>query len=180
MQSNTHDEKVKVYEIGYLFVSSIPKEKVVSETAALNAMLAKAGATIIGHEDPELTTLAYDMVKKIHGANTTFSEAYFGWTKFELPASAIESVKKSIDGMEHILRHLLVTTVKENTYLGKRAPAFSLASRDAGMIAPEGSGIAHSESRTEPALEKAAAPVVVAATNVEDMDKSIDAMVKGV
>ena len=175
MQNTTHDEPVKVYEIGYLFVSSIPKEKVAGETASLKDVLAKAGAVVITGEDPELITLAYQMTKKINGVYQRFDEAYFGWVKFELPARAIESVKKSLDATEHILRHILVTTVKETTYLGKRAPAFSVALRDAGMIAPE--SVAPS---TDVAVEKPAEPVAVVATSVEDMDKSIDALVKGV
>src|ERR1700679_2897316 len=172
--SNTHEEGVKVYEIGYLFVSSIPKEKVAAETASFKGVLAKAGAVVIGSEDPELITLAYQMTKKMNGSYQRFDEAYFGWVKFELPTSAIESVKKSIDATENILRHLLVTTVKENTYLGKRAPTFSVAARDAGMIAPEGAAPV-----ADAAIEKAADSIVVSAATVEDMDKSIDAMVKG-
>jgi ribosomal protein S6 len=174
MQSNTREEGVKVYEIGYLFLSSIPKEKVAAETAALNALLSKAGAVVIGHEDPELITLAYQMTKKINGTHQRFDEAYFGWVKFELPTNAIEGVKKSLDATENILRHLLVTTVKENTYLGKRAPSFSVATRDMGMIAPEGAA-----PIADVAVEKTAEPVAVAAATLEDMDKSIDAMVKG-
>jgi ribosomal protein S6 len=174
MADTTHEEGVKVYEIGYLFVSSIPKEKVAAETAALKNVLAKAGAVVIAAEDPELITLAYQMTKKINGSYQRFDEAYFGWVKFDLPPNAIESVKKSLDATENILRHLLVTTVKENTYLGKRAPTFSVAARDMGMIAPEGVAPV-----AEAAVEKSSAPIVVAAANVEDMDKSIDAMVKG-
>jgi len=172
--ANTHEEGVKIYEIGYLFVSSIPKEKVAAETAALKSVLAKAGATVIGSEDPELITLAYQMKKKMNGIYQRFDEAYFGWVKFELTADAIESVKKTLDATENVLRHLLVTTTKENIYLGKRAPTFTVAARDAGMIAPEGAAPA-----ADAVIEKTVDGVVIAASSVEDMDKSIDAMVKG-
>lgn len=174
MANTTQKEGLKVYEVGYLFISSIPKEKVAAETAALKGMLAKAGAEVIAVEDPELITLAYQMTKKMNGVHQRFDEAYFGWVKFELSADAIEAVKKSLDAAESILRYLLISTVRENTYLGKRAPAFSVAARDAGMIAPESPVAA-----VEVAIEKSGEPVSVAAASMEDMDKSIDAMVKG-
>jgi ribosomal protein S6 len=162
MQSNTHDEKMKVYEIGFVLVPSIPQEKVAGEFEALKNIAAKAGAEMIAEEAPEMRALAYTMVKKIHGANVRFNEGYFGWIKFELAASAIDSVKKSLDAVENILRYLLITTVRENTYLGKKAPAVAFGEKDAGIIAPEGA--------------IAAAGVVTPATT-EEIDKGIDAMV---
>ena len=160
MQENTRDEQVKVYEIGYLFVSSIPQEKVADHTALLMDVLVKAGATTIAQEDPELRPLAYTMTKKIAGIHQRFTEAYFGWVKFELGTQAIESVKKSLDAMDGLLRYLLIITVKENTYLGKRTPAADLvANKDIGVIAPT------------------VAPVLAAATT-EEMDKTIDDIVK--
>ena len=166
MQSNTHeapisgDEKMKVYEIGFVLVSSIPQEKVAGEFDALKDVIAKAGASMIAEEAPEMRQLAYTMVKKIHGANVRFDEGYFGWVKFELSSSAIEGVKKSLDAIDNILRYLLITTVRENTYLGKKAPAVAFGEKEAGLIAPEGTVV----------------PEVVAAT-AEEIDKGIDAMV---
>lgn len=148
---------MKVYEIGFVLLSSIPQEKVAGEFSALKDIVAKAGASMIAEEAPEMRPLAYTMVKKIHGANVRFNEGYFGWVKFELSASAIEGVKKSLDATENILRYLLITTIKENTYLGKKAPTVAFGEKDAaGMIAPEG-----------------VAPAAV----TEDIDKGIDAIV---
>ena len=163
MQSNTHDEKIKVYEVGFVLLSSIPQEKVAGEFDSLKGIVTKAGAEMIAEEAPELRALAYTMVKKIHGANVRFNEGYFGWVKFELPSNAIEGVKKSLDAVDNILRYLLITTVKENTYLGKKAPAAAFSEKEAGIITPEG----------------VVAPEVVAAApaTTEEMDKSIDAMV---
>ncbi len=142
---NTHEDTIagdkdvaiKVYEISYVLLSSIPQEKVADEVTALKAILAKSGATIVAEENPEMTPLAYTMVKKIHGSNHRFDEGYFGWVKFELPSNAIASVKKAFDTAESVLRYLLLITVKENTYLGKRAPAYESGNREQGMIAPE-------------------------------------------
>ncbi len=160
MQSNTQDEKMKVYEIGFVLVSSIPQEKVAGEYDALKEIVTKAGGSMIAEEAPEMRQLAYTMVKKIHGANVRFDEGYFGWVKFELSASAIEGIKKSFDAIDNVLRYLLITTVRENTYLGKKAPAVAFGEKEAGIITPEG----------------VVAPEAATPTT-EDIDKGIDAIV---
>jgi ribosomal protein S6 len=161
MQENIKDDVMKVYEIGYLLLSSIPREKVADVAAVLKDALSKKGASIIGEEAPELIPLSYTMVKKIGTANHRFDQAFFGWVKFELATKDIEDVKKSFDLDKNVLRYLLITTVKENTYLGKKAPVAP------GLIA-EAEGI--------PA--EAAAPEAAPEEKVEEIDKSIDEMVK--
>ena len=89
-----------------------------------------------------------------------FDEAYFGWLKFEVASNKIEAIKKAVEAVPSVIRMLLITTVRENTYLGKRAPAI------AGKAAVPG------EDKKE--------SVVAAPATVEDMDKSIDALVKEV
>jgi len=122
MKDNMKEERTQVYEIGYLLVSSIPEEKVADEAAKLKAILTKKGAEFIGEEAPELRTLAYTMVKKIGPANHRFDKGYFGWYKFELTSNEIESVKKSFEENINMLRMLVINTIKENTYLGKKSP----------------------------------------------------------
>ena len=156
-------EGLKVYEIGYIFVSSIPEEKVADETTRLKDVLTKAGAEVIAFEDPTLRPLAYTMIKKIHGTNHRFTEGYFGWVKFEISATEIEAVKKALDLNENVLRHLLLTTVKENTYLGKITPTEAVE-----------------QSLISPAITATTAPAGAVAATVDEMDKSIDDMVKEV
>lgn len=166
MTDTNRDESKKVYEIGYTLVSSIPAEKVTDVVASMKDVLSKKGAEIIAEEAPELITLAYTMIKKIGTSNQRFDEGYFGWVKFELGAGDIEEVKKTLDLNEHMLRYLLITTVRENTYLGKKAPAAPTLA-----IAPE---IAPEAVEAAPADAEKAAPA-----STEEMDKSIDEMVKG-
>ena len=173
MQDNTHDSVDKVYEIGYVFLSSIPEEKIVGEVTALKAALAKVKAEIIAEGAPELHQLAYIMTKKIQGANKRFSEGYFGWVKFELQPSAVEALKKSLDGTENILRYLFITTVKENTYLGKKSlMATSIGGKDVGLISPV--GIVGDAT----AIAADGMSAVAAVSPAEAIDKSIDEMVK--
>lgn len=159
------ESAVKVYEIGYLLVPSIPGEKVTEVVAHLKDVLAKKRAIMIAGEDPELRELAYDMVKKIGVVNHRFEKGYFGWMKFELSAGEIESVKKDFEMHPDMLRMLLIITIPENTYLGKKLPvsAEGPVTETLPLVAPLSGG-----------EEKA--PMAIA--SVEEMDKSIDEMVK--
>ncbi|MES3031541.1 MAG: 30S ribosomal protein S6 [Patescibacteria group bacterium] len=151
------EDRMEVYEIGYILVSSIPPEKVSAEAEALKGVLSKKDAVMIAEEAPEIRTLAYEMTKKVGASNQHFDQGYFGWFKFEMPAKSIESVKKAFEENASMLRMLLITTVKEATYLGKKAPAVILEG-EAAVVAPE-------VAATAPA-------------SAEEIDKSIDAMVK--
>jgi ribosomal protein S6 len=165
--TNTHDE-TSVYEIGYLLVSSIPEEKVPEEAEAVKKIITSAGSTIIAEEAPHKETLAYTISKKnVSGGYEKYDVAHFGWVKFELGSNKIEEVKKAVELLPSMLRMILITTVRENTYLGKRAPALapiaSVASAQATI-----SGALTDENKD------------VAPATIEEMDKSIDNMVKEV
>ncbi len=159
MDKELKEDQKQVYEIGYLLVSSIPEEKVASEIVSLKDILSKKNAEIIAEEAPELRTLAYTMIKKIGTSNHKFDQGYFGWFKFELAKKEIESVKKSFEANPSVLRVLVISTIRENTYLGKKAPVASIISKEEEVVSPEG-------------VESA--PVA----SVEEIDKSIDEMVK--
>lgn len=164
---STKDGALKVYEIGYLLVSSVPTEKVADIAASLKDVLSKKGAEIISEEAPELIELSYTMIKKIGTANQRFDRGYFGWIKFELSASEIEEVKKTFEMHPDMLRMLLIITVKENTFLGKKAPAAAIAVEGVSPEAPA------NETLPIPGIVSGAAPA-----SIEEMDKSIDEMVK--
>lgn len=156
----SHDERKGVYEIGYFLVSSIPEEKVADIASSLKDIILKKKGEMIGEEAPEKRPLAYSMTKKIGAKNHKFTEGYFGWFKFELETSEIIEVKKAFESNDDVLRMLLISTVKENTYLGKKAaPTISEDKIETDKVSPE-------------AIE-GEAPVIA-----PDIDKSIDEMVK--
>jgi ribosomal protein S6 len=168
MSETTHADNQSVYEIGYLIVSSIPEEKVPAEAEAITKIVKASGASMIADEAPHRMKLAYEMRKKnVGGTYEKYNDAFFGWTKFEVGSDKIEAVKKQIEAMPSILRMLLIATVKENTYLGKRAPAIA-----AEISLKKGD---KTEEAAPVAKKEAAAPA-----SIEEMDKSIDDMVKEV
>lgn len=160
MEKVLKEEQIQVYEIGYLLVSTIPEEKVATEVASLKETLTKKGAEFIGEETPELRTLAYTMIKKMGTSNHRFDQGYFGWFKFVLPKKDIESIKKSFEENKNMLRTLVITTIRENTYLGKKAPVAALISKEEDAVVAEA-----------PSVD--GTPV-----SVEEIDKSIEDMVK--
>ncbi|MDQ2932882.1 MAG: 30S ribosomal protein S6 [bacterium] len=159
---NIKEKENSVYEVSYLIVSSIPEEKIPAEGEALKKIITDAGSTIITDEAPHRQPLAYTMRRKmVSGGYEKFDVAYFGWVKFEVGSNKIEAIKKAVELHPSVLRALVITTVAENTYLGKRASDLVAA------LAPlEG---LKAEEKTE------AAPATI-----EDMDKSIENMVKEV
>ncbi|HEX7724397.1 MAG TPA: 30S ribosomal protein S6 [Candidatus Paceibacterota bacterium] len=163
---NVREDRSSVYELGFL-LAGLPEEKVAAETEAIKGIITKNGGTIIAEESPKNEKLAYTMRKKlVSGSYQKYDEAYFGWVKFEAASAAVDTIKKAVEALEFTLRIMVITTVRENTYLGKRAPA--VASASFPRRAAEG------EVAAAPAKAVEAAP----AATVEDMDKSIDEMVK--
>ena len=145
----TAERDVKVYEIGYLIVSSIPEEKVAGQVSAIKDVLAKHKAEVIADESATLRPLAYTMVKKIGTVNRRFDSAYFGWIKFEAAPVEVRLIEKEVKEVESILRLLLINTVREHALLSSK---LNLESSDKNVSE---SGPKH--------------PV-----SIEDMDKSID------
>jgi len=105
--------------------------------------------------------LAYTMIKKIGTSNHRFDQGYFGWFKFEVSRKDIESIKKTFEENPNMLRTLIITTIRENTYLGKKSPVASILAREEVVT-----------------IEVPAPDVLIAPVSVEEIDKSIDEMVK--
>jgi hypothetical protein len=112
-------------------------------------------------------------VKTVSGSYEKYDKAYFGWVKFEVSSSIVEAVKKSVELIPTILRMILLSTTKENTYLGKRASQIAatiMPKRTFEPVAITGAGVGAIVDE-----KKESAPA-----SIEEMDKSIDDMVKEV
>ncbi len=120
MTRSKKTDEPKVYEIGYLLVSSIPEEKVSAKVDELKAVLSAKKVEMIAEEAPVLETLSYTMIKKVGAKNTRFTQAYFGWVKFATDTESIIKIKEAFDADTEVLRFLLINTPREATYLGKR------------------------------------------------------------
>ncbi len=166
--NDIHDDRLAVYEIGYLIASSVAEEHLPAEVEKIKKIITDAGASVIADELPHRMHLAYTISRKtVAGSYEKYDEAYFGWVKFELTSDKIESVKNAVTLVPSVLRMLLTSTVRENTYLGKQAS--DIAANLTLRRGPVDGVLANSIDK------KDAAPATI-----EEMDKSIDEMVKEV
>lgn len=155
------EDGIKVYEIGYHLIPTIAEEKVGGEVETIKSLISKSKGEFISDEFPKLRPLAYMMPTQVSGVRHKFTEAYFGWIKFQIESDKLADIKKALDGNEKILRYLLITTIRENTYLGQKAiPQVKEETSEEVTKAPE-------------TVVEGEAPV-----SVEEIDKSIDDLVK--
>ena len=111
-----------VYEVGFLFVPSITEEKMNEVFSLFKDTLIQSGATaIIGEEAPKNIALAYTMEKTINNKIERFKEGWFGWVKFEIDPSLLAKLDAKLRLREDMIRHLITSTVRENTIASKRA-----------------------------------------------------------
>jgi ribosomal protein S6 len=146
----------KIYELGYILVSSLPDEKIASEVESIKDLLSKNAADLVSSEDPILIDLAYPMVKVVSAQRQKYSRGYFGWVKFEGEPDALAEIKKALDLSTTVLRYMIVKTVRENTLLN-------------------GKMVLRKEEREEVAPEEGADEVL--SESAEVLDKSIDDLV---
>jgi ribosomal protein S6 len=106
---------VQVYELGYHIVSTVAEENLSKEAEALKAIVLKDGGSLVSEGEPKLINLAYSMTKSVADVKKTFNTAYFGWLKFETKSELMPMIKKAVDANDHVLRYLLIKTVRENT-----------------------------------------------------------------
>lgn len=107
-------ELMKVYEIGYLLLPSVPEEKLLEEVTAIKGNIEKSGGVFLSEGFPQYRQLAYTMRKLIGGGYENFDSAYFGWIKFEAKPESVSEVKTALESSANILRHILIASEKDS------------------------------------------------------------------
>ena len=136
--------KKGVYEIGFLLIPTIAEENVPADFQNIKSLVEKNGGVFLGEDFPKLRPLAYQMTVSAESKKTKFDQAYFGWVKFEIDTVHIPTIKAELDRNNHILRSLLVSTVRENTLSGPKM-SFRLNPDEAKKKAPESTPISQEE-----------------------------------
>ena len=112
----------QVYEISFIFDNKLEESVALEKGNALKQSIATLGGSFISEETPYLRELAYEMIRVQNNINVRFNVGYFGWIKFEMPASSVKEFEKAIKLDEEVVRYLVVKTVRENTVYTKKAP----------------------------------------------------------
>ncbi len=110
----------RIYEIGFHIVPSVGESGLSAEVSKLKSSIESNGGVIFDEALPQIITLAYQMDKSINQERHKFNEAYFGWIKFEASPSSTLKIKEDLDLNEHILRFLIIKTVRESTIYSQR------------------------------------------------------------
>jgi ribosomal protein S6 len=110
----------KVYELGFHLSPAVPMSAVAGEIEKIKAKIIEFGGSIIASEDPVMTPLAYPMSYLLAGKKTIVNQAHFSWVKFDLDKNKALSLKTFLDQFPHLVRFLLINTVKESTMPPKK------------------------------------------------------------
>ena len=148
----------QVYELGYHIVSTVAEENLPKEVETLKAIVLKDGGSLVSEGEPKLINLAYSMTKSVADTKKKFNTAYFGWLKFETKSELMPMIKKAVDANDHVLRYLLIKTVRENTLF---TPKLNVRTVE----------------KEAPKAKKSIKTDEVKATSIEDIDKSIEELV---
>ncbi|MCA9354148.1 MAG: 30S ribosomal protein S6, partial [Candidatus Kaiserbacteria bacterium] len=96
------------YELAFHVLPTVAEGEVATVFQSLKDAITKHGGTVTVEEAPARIDLAYELVKYLEGRNRKFTSAYFGWVRFEAPATAIEEITEVLEHTKELLRHLLV------------------------------------------------------------------------
>lgn len=105
----------RVYELGYLLMPSVDEGNLSNERDALVALITRYKGIVISEGQPQLIDTAYEISKIINNKRNSFSQAYFGWIKFDITPNVIDALTEEIEALETIIRSIMIKTVKENT-----------------------------------------------------------------
>ena len=105
----------RVYELGYLVMPTVDEGSLDTERDALVALITKFKGIVISEGQPQLIDLAYDMAKIINNKKHTYSQAYFGWIKFDVAPDVIEEFTTEVEKVETLIRSIMVKAERENT-----------------------------------------------------------------
>ncbi|MEK7068523.1 MAG: hypothetical protein AAB964_01775 [Patescibacteria group bacterium] len=115
--------KTPVYEVGFHLVPTVGDEGVAPMVEKIRAILGNAEIIAEGH--PVKMALAYTIERATQGKREKYSESYFGWVKFAMPAEDVPAVAEKLRGIRDVLRFILITTVREDTMAQPRRAVFT-------------------------------------------------------
>lgn len=111
----------KIYEVGFHIVPTVPEDGVGARVTAIRDVIEGKGGHVIADEFPRHMELTYAMTKTASNKRALYRSAYFGWIKFEVDPKDIKAIDVELKADDHILRFILVKTVRENTMAPKKA-----------------------------------------------------------
>lgn len=158
------NQEPKIYELGYLVVSSVGEEGVPAFVGSLHEAIGERGGNVISEDFPVIRVLSYVMEKRVGGAKQKHDRGYFGWIKFELLPGNLHALKTFVEGKEEMLRSLIIETVRENTLVPQQKP-FVMRSAERTPEQQTESAVVRAVTAEKPPMSE------------EELDKTIEELV---
>lgn len=161
---STETLEPRVYELGYLLSPAVQEGDVESRVADLKGFITAKGGEIIAEGAPEFIDLAYPMTHVVENKRSTYDQASFGWIKFTIAPDQVPAVGEEVAAHIDVIRHLLISTVAENTVISKR-PLGKVLRRSGRTAKGDDQSVPTEESASEapaaevPALAEETAPI---------------------
>ncbi|MDO8522646.1 MAG: 30S ribosomal protein S6 [bacterium] len=156
----------RIYEIGYHIIPTVKEDDVEKTVGEIRSAIESAGggpssggkATFIAEGAPSLIKLAYPMSVREGEKYTEYDRGYFGWIKFEAPASMVAVLNNALKSNLSVLRFVIWKTVREDTRAKIKPPTMREVKRT-DIIKP---------APRRAVAEESAAPV-----SEEDLEKAL-------
>lgn len=118
--SEMSEKGTRTYELGFNLIPTIPEHEIAAHIDALKASIEKVGGVVGTVGNPEFIDLAYQMEKNVGSKRSKYSQAYFGWIKFDTTPESMEVLKKALDSVNELIRYIIVKASVENTIVFKK------------------------------------------------------------
>lgn len=107
----------RIYEIGYHIIPTVKEEDIEKTVGEIRKGIESSAekASFIAEGAPSLIKLAYPMSVREGEKYTEYDRGYFGWIKFEAPASIVAVLNHALKTNPNILRFVIWRTVREDT-----------------------------------------------------------------
>jgi len=119
-KNNIEDDSTEVdiktvYEVGYNILPIVEEGEVEGVVSRFRDTIEKAGGVFVSEGASQKIQLSYPMAVWANGKWTNYTEAFFGWIKFELSPNQLSDVEAMFKSDASVLRFLLIKTVREDT-----------------------------------------------------------------
>lgn len=159
----------RVYELGYLLMPSVSEGDLGNERDALVALITKSKGIVISEGQPQLIDLAYDMTKVINNKKHIYSQAYFGWIKFDVTPDLVEALTDEVEASENLIRSIMTKTERENLLTSDQPYKLARANNDI-VVEEEQDVEVSSEEETPVVTEEVAEEAVVEADDLTKIE----------
>lgn len=108
------------YECAFHLLPTVADGEVASVLESLKGLVTTHGGEVFDEEMPQRFTLAYEIRKASEGRSQRFTNSWFGWMRFTLPATEVAKLDEELGHQPQVLRYLTIKLTREELEHPKR------------------------------------------------------------